>query len=242
VIEPGQARPWLLARWLYRRARALGSQAVDAALGVRTTIDPPRGPADDYDPRVSMPTGWLTLYRVFRRLDVGPDDVVVDIGSGTGRALLIASRFPFRRVIGVEREEAAYRQAEANLARCRLRPRAPVELVRSDVLDYRLPDDVTVVFLYNPFVGRPFHHVVEALLASVDRVPRRVRVAYVNPKEQAHLAATGRFRLAARLRGLRPGRDWARSLATHIYEVEPPSACADPEAAGTARDRRPASA
>jgi len=33
--------------------------------------------------------------------------------------------------------------------------------------------------------------------------------------------ATGRFRLTGRFRGWRPGRAWARSLATRLYELLP---------------------
>src|SRR6478609_9761998 len=57
----------------------------------------------DADDRVYyIPSNWLTLRRVLRRHDVRPDDVFIDLGSGKGRMVLEAARYPFRRVIGVE--------------------------------------------------------------------------------------------------------------------------------------------
>jgi hypothetical protein len=78
---------------------------------------------------------------------------------------------------------------------------------------------VTVAFFDNPFVGHIFATVVDRLLASVDRAPRRLRIVYFNPVEHERLLATGRIRLVRRVSGLRPGREWARSNATFVYAV-----------------------
>lgn len=229
------SRLWFWTRWLYRKVRAAGSRAVDWALGVRTTMNEPAGPLQAYDPDefAAKPCGWLSLYRTFRWLKVCRDDVLIDIGSGAGRAVLLASLFPFGRVIGLERMESLHRLARENLARCRAPRRAPVEFILGDALDYQLPDAVTVVFLYNPFGGRTFQRVMEGVFASVDRKRRRLRVVYVNPQEQDYLASTRRCRLVKRFRGLRPNQEWARMLATHIYEVEPQPAEAQPAAPST---------
>ena len=50
-------------------------------------------------------------------------------------------------------------------------------------MDYEVPDDVTVAFFDNPFVGRIFATVVDRLIASVDQAPRRLRIIYFNPVE-----------------------------------------------------------
>jgi 16S rRNA G966 N2-methylase RsmD len=174
--------------------------------------------------RVSYkPAPWLVLRRALPRRAVTPDDVFADFGSGMGRVVFQAAlHYPFKRVIGVELSPELHRIAEGNIDRNRARFRCRrVDLVRADVLDYAVPDDVTVVFLDNPFTGQIFAAVVERLLASVDRRPRPLTVVYFNPVEHERLMATGRFRLARRVRGMRPGRDWARSNATHVYAVQP---------------------
>lgn len=186
-------------------------------------MDAPAGPFERADPNVIglKPWGWLPLYRIFRWLGIGPDDAMIDIGSGAGRAILVASLFPFRRVIGLEISDALHRLAQENLTRFRGRRRSRVELILGDALDYGLPADVTVIFLASPFGGATLRRFMECVFRSVDRAPRRLRLVYCNPLEQAYLAETGRCHLVKRFRGLRPMREWARMLTTHVYEIGP---------------------
>ena len=62
------------------------------------------------------------------------------------------------------------------------------EIVNADAAHYRVPDDVTVTYLYNPFVGETFDSVLEQLRRSVERRPRNVRILYVTPTEVERLA------------------------------------------------------
>ncbi len=94
-----------------------------------------------------------------------------------------------------------------------------MELVPGDAAACRVPDEVTVIFMYNPFGGQVFQRWLDQLLASLDRTPRRVRLAYVNPVEHERLMRTGRCRLVGRFRGLRPTSDWARMVSTHFYDL-----------------------
>jgi SAM-dependent methyltransferase len=143
-----------------------------------------------------IPAGWLTLRRILRGWDVSNDDVFLDLGSGKGRAVLFAARYPFRRVIGVEISPDLHAIAEANVRQSKSRLKCRnIELVNEDVLDYRVPDDVTVVFLFNPFRGRTFDTAIERVLQSIDACPRSVKVIYVNPFEEESLLATGRATL-----------------------------------------------
>ena len=166
------------------------------------------------------PANWGTLRRALPAHEVCADDVFVDLGSGKARMVLeAAARFPFRKVIGVELTEELTEVARANLASTRLRVRSDrVDLVQSDVLDYQIPDDVTVVFLNNPFRGEIFAAAITNLLASVDRNPRPVKVVYFNPVEEPFLLGTGRFR---HLRTVTRGRATETEIfgTTRIYSI-----------------------
>jgi SAM-dependent methyltransferase len=177
------------------------------------------------DRRDYKPAPWRTLAMVLRRTDVdGATDVFIDFGAGKGRVVFLAARYPFKRVIGVELSPDLSRLARENIERHRNRLRcADVEIVTSDVLDYEIPDDVTIAFFYNPFGGDVFVRVLSRLLASVDRRPRFLRIIYHNPVEHETLMATGRVRLLRRTRGWRPTPAWSRSNSTHVYEVTTPS-------------------
>jgi hypothetical protein len=208
----------------YRWVRhGLTSALFDRRLGVDTegTIHPEELGFEDARYTRYAPAGLGSLRRILPPREVSEDDVLLDIGSGKGRVVLQAAlNYPFRRVYGVELSEQLHEVAERNLAAGRDRLRCQdVRLINANALDFEIPDDVTVVWLYNPFVGEVFEAVVDKLLASVDRAPRRVRVVYGNPIEAEALLRTGRFLEVRALRGWRPGAEWSRSNSYRMYEV-----------------------
>ena len=168
-----------------------------------------------------VPSGWLFLRRILRRSEVSTSDVFIDLGSGMGRVVYqAAASYGFARVIGVELSPELDAVAHENIDRNRARLRCrDVELVCSDVLEYEIPDDVTIVYLNNPFLGDIFQNVIDKLTASVARHPRRLRVLYLNPIEEQRLLGAG-FRLMKATRGLRPTAEWARSNCIRIYELD----------------------
>jgi len=142
------------------------------------------------------PSDWVAVRRALARLGIRRDDVFLDYGSGLGRALLVAARSPFRRVIGVEVSSDMTTRASAHVKRNRRRLRAQaVDLVVADALTWPVPPDVTVVYMYCPFTGPVFDGVVRNLIASVDEHPRPLRIVYNYPVEHARLLATGRVRV-----------------------------------------------
>jgi len=60
----------------------------------------------------------------------------IDIGSGKGRALLMAAEYPFRRIVGVELLPELHAIARENIAKCADRR---VELLCTDARDYEFP-------------------------------------------------------------------------------------------------------
>ena len=167
------------------------------------------------------PTQWRAFKQMLPRDQVGPDDVFCDLGCGMGRAVLLAARYPFKRVIGVELAPELAEIARRNVDQVRAKVEArDVEIVTADATAYPIPDDLTVLYLYNPFMGEIFDRVVENVVASVDRAPRRLRVIYRHPTEDAKLMAHERFErvgtIAPKARRGRPS-----TAATHLYEVKP---------------------
>jgi predicted RNA methylase len=79
----------------------------------------------------------------------------VDLGCGMGRALMLATRYPFKQIVGVEVSPALAAIARENVTRWmhshdNLRCR-DVRIVRRDATLWALPAGDLVVFLYNPF-------------------------------------------------------------------------------------------
>jgi 16S rRNA G966 N2-methylase RsmD len=173
-------------------------------------------------------TPWLALKRTFAQLQIDEHDVFIDFGCGKGRVIFEAAMHPLRRVIGVEISPQLANIARQNIERSRARLRCPnVEVVTADVLDYEVPDDVTIVYFFDPFHGEIFSTVVEKLRASLRRKPRQLTIIYMDPEEDQTLQNAG-AKLVALKSGMRPSRQWSSENAIHIYklgraEPEPPA-------------------
>lgn len=165
---------------------------------------------------------WFMLRRILPRDFVTSDDVFLDIGSGMGRVLLMAAAYPFKRVIGVELSDQLNDIARENIKRSKDRLRCRhVSVIQADATEYVIPDDVTVIFMNNPFQGAIFNAVLKNMLDSYDRKPRPLRIIYGNPVEESILLSTGRIQIVRRLHGFRPGREWSRSNSATLYTVQP---------------------
>jgi SAM-dependent methyltransferase len=140
-------------RWhaWYERLSLLRVRATEAVMDRRVSTRGRQIELDHFEPDNVQyePSGWSYLPRALRHIPVGPEDVFLDLGAGKGRVLYQAAKRPFKRVIGVEIAERLASVARANLDRNRGELRCQdIEVVTSDATDYRIPDDVTVVYLF----------------------------------------------------------------------------------------------
>jgi SAM-dependent methyltransferase len=152
----------------------------DLRYGVKTT----HRSVDDLDLETRSYEGFngrWCLTRVLSPSSIDPSDVFLDAGSGLGRAVLFAAgHYPFRRVVGVELSADYHRVATENVVRYRGHL-APIELINEDILEWKFPDDVTVLFMYNPFSGSIFERFIANVRKSLDECPRKFQIIYVNP-------------------------------------------------------------
>ena len=76
----------------------------------------------------------------------------IDIGAGKGRAMLLASEYPFRRIVGVELHPALAAAARSNIGPWQARHPSPaMRLEQGDALRLRPPAGPCLFFLFNPF-------------------------------------------------------------------------------------------
>lgn len=148
------------------------------------------------------PLEYESIYRALGTVSfqAGPQ-VLLDYGAGMGRVLAAATRYPFQRLIGVELSPELCALARANVARVlSKRGLPPIEVVQGDARGYQVPDDVTVFFLYNPFVGEVLEAVVRHIDESLARSPREAKVLYVRfPHDTNAFEASAQLRRVARL-------------------------------------------
>ncbi len=122
--------------------------------------------------------------RIMRELPIAYETFVfVDLGSGKGRALLLASRFPFLEIVGVEISAVLTRVSLSNicifensLQKCR-----EIKALCQDALEYHFPRENFVLYLYNPFDDSTLRPLVLRICESIRQFPRKVFVIYYMP-------------------------------------------------------------
>ena len=77
----------------------------------------------------------------------------VDLGCGKGRAMIVASEFPFRSITGVELSPRLAKIASRNMAKVELRfpTRKPIVAIEGNAVKFPLPEGKVVVFFYHSF-------------------------------------------------------------------------------------------
>jgi hypothetical protein len=92
-----------------------------------------------------------------------------DIGSGKGAAILMASEFPFRRLIGVELHSEMIDVSRENVQKFNAKTGLNVdpEWVHTDFFKWKLPDEPLAFFFNNPFPAQITLDALEALERAV---------------------------------------------------------------------------
>jgi hypothetical protein len=124
-----------------------------------------------------------------------PEFTFIDFGSGKGRTLLLASFFPFSKIVGVEYCRELNRVARQNAGRFWPAERVclEIEVQDGDAAEYPIPDEPLVLYLYHPFSEQVMSKVIQNVVDSYRRHPRRIVVVYFFPQLAALWEATGVF-------------------------------------------------
>lgn len=113
----------------------------------------------------------------------------VDVGSGKGRALLLASEYPFREVIGVELSVELERVARANVARYPTSSHQPaVTSVQGDAAEFQWPSGPLIVYMWNAFTQPVMERVLQNLATSLTNEPRELYLVYIHPELEMMLS------------------------------------------------------
>lgn len=117
----------------------------------------------------------------------------IDLGSGKGRTLLMASDYPFRRIVGVELLPALHRLAEQNLAQYKSDSQKcfSLESVCVDAAEFNFPAGPLLIYLFNPFPEFVLRHVLANLRSALNESPRLALLIYYNPQHADMVAEAG---------------------------------------------------
>ncbi|MDE2060236.1 MAG: class I SAM-dependent methyltransferase [candidate division NC10 bacterium] len=123
----------------------------------------------------------------------------LDFGCGKGLAMMLASQYGFRKIIGVEFSRNLCDICLRNLKKYQ-RSTCTVnnfEIVHADAAEYQIPPEATVFFFFNPFGSSVLARVLHNIETSLAQAPRQIWIAYENALHHDIFVARG-FRVILR--------------------------------------------
>lgn len=163
------------------------SEAFDASLGVETSSPVEPWEIEEADDTTLLnnsrysPTPVRTIRQAIAASPLPYEDIsFVDFGSGKGRAMLVASEFSFRKVIGVEFSRRLCETAEKNIERYRGPQNCgTVEVQCQNAAAFAIPNDASFFYFYEPFSVTVAQQVLRNIENSLRRQPRRAVLCLV---------------------------------------------------------------
>jgi hypothetical protein len=131
-----------------------------------------------------QPTEPVLFHEMMAKLEIDYSAFVfIDLGSGKGRALLMAAEYPFKRIIGVEVLPSLHHVAVDNIRKYHSDKQkcSAIESVGGDARDFEFPAEPTVLYLFNPLPEAALITVLKRLQDSLRAHPRPVSIVYHNP-------------------------------------------------------------
>ena len=151
------------------------------------------------------------------RIPVPPGSVFVDIGSGKGKALLIAStKKNIARCVGIEFDAELCRSAERNIEiwKRKHHPAAELKVIVGDASTFEFRPEYNLIFVYNPFDEVLFKQVIDNLTHAAAMAEGPAWLLYGNPRFRPLLDENPAFVHKETLRFFGPGRNIA------VYEIK----------------------
>lgn len=144
---------------------------------------------------IYMPVSYDLLEEVMEavlKLPVKPGKHFLDIGCGKGRALCVAAHYGFTALTGIDFSAALANAAVTNLEITKQKnPSIHYEVFNNDAFYFEIPDDVSCIFLFNPFDEVIMSGVVYNILESIKRNYRTITVIYVNALHKESFTIAG---------------------------------------------------
>jgi 16S rRNA G966 N2-methylase RsmD len=140
-------------------------------------------------------TPAVAFKKLMNTIEFPDDSVFVDMGSGKGKMLLLAPRFGFKRVVGVEFSEKLCECAQKNISiyQEKTKLNANIEVIHSDVVNYKIKDEENVFYLFNPFNEVVLKKVLDNIYSSIEKNPRPVYLIYYIPYYKKIIEHDGLF-------------------------------------------------
>lgn len=128
------------------------------------------------------PTPYCVLERLANSGLITSEDTVLDYGCGKGRVEFFLAYQTKAKCIGIEYDERIYTKAMENHTTGVASGRIVFEL--RDALKYRVPEDVTCIYFFNPFSIEILRKVMTRIIESYYQNPRDIQLLFYYPSDE----------------------------------------------------------
>lgn len=136
-----------------------------------------------------QPVRYRPFFKLFKHYNILPKGRFVDIGSGKGKALVLAAQVGYRDLCGIELFEDLTKVAQKNLDKFKQsEPRfndLNVELKTMDATDYSFDENDQFIFMNDPFSDKPMQRLIENITQSWENNPREMWVVFKNNNQRS---------------------------------------------------------
>lgn len=108
------------------------------------------------------------------------ESIFIDIGCGKGAAILLATRYNFKKYIGVELSPLLAEECHKNIQKFTRKKKISYIIYNRDATTYEIRDDINVFYFFNPFGPPVLKKVLNNIELSLKRNPRKIIILYFN--------------------------------------------------------------
>ena len=167
-------------------------EIIDIQLGnkfnhvVRSSENPDICELDAKDTENHVPVESAIFHKALKAAKIAPHDYTfIDIGSGLGKACLLASQYDFPNILGIELAENLHKQSLDNLndytELTGIKP--PIQFINSNALELKLPPGNLCIYLNKPFSDAIMEKFLSLLNQSTNMHNHHVVVLNIFPYE-----------------------------------------------------------
>jgi SAM-dependent methyltransferase len=121
-----------------------------------------------------------TLLKTFRKFSEGTS--IIDLGSGKGRAMVVAAHFGYTNITGIEFAQELCTQSSENMKKIQHKfPGIHWKIINGNVENYTIEANDSVFFMFNPFAGEVLRLFLDKLEISCRKFPRTTWFIYASP-------------------------------------------------------------
>ena len=120
-----------------------------------------------------VPTPYYYLYKIYSDIKSHKKKVYfLDLGCGTGRVINFFFNKGFSNIIGIEQSKKIYQLCLKQIISNK------IKLLNVDILNYKIPENIGIIFLYNPGPLKLIRKLINKLVKGNHK---NIKIIYVKP-------------------------------------------------------------